>query len=428
MYLKLLRSIFLKHRIRVTPGMAVFSGLLLIFIFLRLYQLEARMPFAWDQIQNSWVMKNLIVNHRFPLEGMVAKGNSGFYIGPAYYYLLAPFYFIFNLDPVAAAVFAGIVAVLNFLILYFVTKRLFSAGISLLALFIYTFSQISLTYDRIPWPVIFIPGVSVLIFYFLYQSLLGKTKYIFWLAFATGFAFNIHFSAIFFPIIILLTTPLLLRQKKARVYGFLSMPLFAVWFLPNILAGTHNGFAPANNIVSYIATYYHGFHLTRFWQITGDAFIQFSGVLYFNWLKILSVMLLPIFMIVLYKERPKPQTKILLYLVVLWFLIPWVIFTVYSGEISDYYFILNRPLVFIILGYLIYRLIHSKFMILKVITILFLAYYAAFNVKAFNDNKYSVLPKVRESVKEDIRIGKMIPFSDGNPEAYLYYVEIHKRQ
>ena len=57
-------------------------------IFLRLYNVDKQNPFGWDQVDNAWTAKNMIINHWYPLVGMVAKQNSGFYIGPLYYYLI----------------------------------------------------------------------------------------------------------------------------------------------------------------------------------------------------------------------------------------------------------------------------------------------------------------------------------------------------
>lgn len=41
--------------------------------------MEVLNPFGWDQVDNAWAAQNMIVNHKFPLLGMVAKQNSGIY-------------------------------------------------------------------------------------------------------------------------------------------------------------------------------------------------------------------------------------------------------------------------------------------------------------------------------------------------------------
>src|SRR3989304_3365517 len=113
--------------------------LFLCFVFLRFWDMEGRMQFTWDQVQNAWVMKDMIVDHKLPLEGMVAKLNSGIHIGPAYYYLLVPFYLAIDLDPIAGGVFAGAVAIATFIALFAVLRNIFSYETALAGLTLYTF-------------------------------------------------------------------------------------------------------------------------------------------------------------------------------------------------------------------------------------------------------------------------------------------------
>ena len=116
-------------------------------LFFRFYQLEERNPFGWDQVDNAWAAKNIIVEHKWPLVGMVAKQNTGFYIGPLYYYFIAPFYWIFNLDPIASPIAAGITSIVSFFVLFFITKKLFSFNVALMASFINTVSFFTISAD-----------------------------------------------------------------------------------------------------------------------------------------------------------------------------------------------------------------------------------------------------------------------------------------
>lgn len=59
----------------------LFIGIFLLHLFFRFYNFEVRNIFRWDQVDNAWAAKNIIVDHKFPLLGMVARQNTGFYIG-----------------------------------------------------------------------------------------------------------------------------------------------------------------------------------------------------------------------------------------------------------------------------------------------------------------------------------------------------------
>ena len=72
--------------------------LILLFVVLlitRFYATEQYNPFGWDQVDNAWAAKHILIDHTLLLTGMVAKGSSGIFIGPFYYYFVAFFYFWF---------------------------------------------------------------------------------------------------------------------------------------------------------------------------------------------------------------------------------------------------------------------------------------------------------------------------------------------
>ena len=151
-------------------------AIFLLGIFLRMYQMDFKYPFGYDQVDNAWAAKNIIVNHRFTLVGMVAKVDSGIYIGPAYYYLVALFYFICNLNPEASHAVAIISSIFTFWTIFYVFKKLFSTEFAVIAVLINTFNYHALNFDSVLWPVQLLPGVSLIIFYLLYKVVLGDVK------------------------------------------------------------------------------------------------------------------------------------------------------------------------------------------------------------------------------------------------------------
>ena len=230
----------------------------ILFFVLRIYDMDAKYPFGWDQVDNAWAAQKIIVNHDFPLVGMVAKQNTGFFIGPAYYYLVGFFYWLAGLNPIATQYIALITSIFTFFVIFFVTKKLFSFRIALLACFINTVAFAGFSFDVVQWPVGFLPGISLLIFYFLYKLLKGEEKYIIFLAIMTGLAFHVNFTAIFFPFIIALCSPFFPRNKKMFLYLFLSIPLFLLWFIPNFIFQMQNN-SQLSSMSNYLNTYYHGF-------------------------------------------------------------------------------------------------------------------------------------------------------------------------
>lgn len=61
-------------------------------IYLRFWQFEHAISFGWDQGRDAFAVRDLL-HGKFLLKGP-RTGVGDFYLGPAYYYLLAPFYLI----------------------------------------------------------------------------------------------------------------------------------------------------------------------------------------------------------------------------------------------------------------------------------------------------------------------------------------------
>ena len=305
---------------------------LAIFLFellLRFYDINGKSPFGYDQVDNAWAAMNLIVNHKLPLVGMAAKGNSGIFLGPFYYYLISIIYWITNLNPIASGIFAGLTSIFTFWVIFYVSRKLFSAEVAIIAVFINTFLLPAIIFDRVQWNVNFIPSVSFIIFYVLYRITLGDFKKIIVLALLVGASLSVHFTSIFFPIIIILTLPFFPRNKETLKYILLSVPLFLIWLVPNIIFQLQQKSA-ASNFTSYFHTYYHGFHLRRVVQLTGDGLIQFNSYSFLDKLIPLKFIAVPLFFLLyLYKSIPR-EKLIFCYLVLLWFIVPWFVFATYS--------------------------------------------------------------------------------------------------
>jgi len=390
-------------------------------VFFRFYQMDQRNPFSFDQVDNAWAAKTIIVDHRFPLVGMVAKGNSGIYIGPIYYYLISIFYLLTNLNPIASALFAGVTSIFTFWALFYFVKKLTNSGTAVIAVLINTFISSGIAFDRVQWPVNFIPGISLIIFYLLYKIVTGDAKKIVWLAVATGFMCSIHFTAIFFPIIVLLSLPLFPRNKTTIKYILLSIPVFILFLAPNIIyqlsqKGANGTFA------NYIGENLHGFHLRRVIQLTHDALIQFNHYLGWQIGEFLKYFALPVFFILYLYKSIKKNKLIFSYLILLWFIVPWFVFSLYKGEISDYYFSANRFIALMVLSYLIYRVFSLKFLLAKILVVVALFIFCIYSFINFLPNaERNGLASQEIAVSAQIKASEKIDWGRGVPSAYIYY-------
>lgn len=407
--------------------------LVLIFIshvFFRFYNLENWASFNWDQVDNAWAAAKILIAHKYPLVGMVAKQNSGMYIGPLYYYLVAFVYKLTDMHPIAAPILAAVTSLFSFTVVYSVTKKLFSPWVGVWATVIYTFSAYITGVERSQWPVNFLPAFSLLILYNLYRLLTGNPKYGIYLAIVMGLFFHIHFTAIFYPMIVFCTFPFLKWDRKHLKYYGISLMIFFLFFVPQIVYYTQAAQSGSiNNYSGYFATYYHGFHARRVLQLAPDAFIKFQSIMQvpYEKLKLLMFLYVPIFFFALLWKDKSKKTWLLCLVTALWFVIPWFVFSTYKGELTDYYFSSTLYVAIMILAWLSHALWMRKMIVFRVALLAFWGYFAVANYYQFmgSDNKQE-FRKNYISALEAADGDRYYNYADGDPKSYMYYYHMYK--
>lgn len=401
------------------------------FIFLRFYQLSERISLGWDQADSAWAAKSILVDNPVRLEGVPIKGNAGMFMGPLYYYLITPFYFFTGLDMIAAPIFAGVVSVVSFLIFYYISAKLFTTKVALIASVLYTFSAAVISADRVQAAFVLIPIVSYAVFYFLYKVVTGNEKYILYLAAAVGFGFHIHFTTAFYIPIILLTLPFFPRTKKTLLSLLLALPIFLLFISPMLYPMFFTKQSGSSSIVSYLNTSYHGLHLRRVLQLSHDGFISFQTILQLPILRPLVFFVLPLFAIVFYRTKPNKERKealLLSYLMALWIVIPWILLATYTGELTDYYFSLPRNLGIVMLAFLAVYMYEWKSVLPKLLVISLLTAFIGYNLFLFTRMSLGNYLVIKTSVENAVRNNTPIKFTDRDPLSYMYYVYTEYRK
>ena len=403
-------------------------ALFLLHVFLRFYSIETKSIFRWDQVDSAWAAKHIVVDHQFPLVGPENKQGSGVFIGPLYYYIVSFFYFLTNMDPIAAGLLAGVSSVVGFFVLYFVTKRMFSTKVALIALFINTVAFSSIDLERVQWEVNFIPALFLLAFYFLYRILSGNEKSIIYLAIVSALAFHAHLTtAVFFPIIMLCALPFFPRNKKTLRYGLLSIPIVLVGLAPIIIANIITGNSQVAESIAYANLSFHGVHLARIMQLLPTAFVQIESFLILPILKPVSFLLLPIFFIVYFLNIPTRKKFTVVALASLSFIVPLLVLSTYSGEITNYYYSMNRFVGLIIIAYLICKILELRNKIITLLIVILACLYAYTGIHKFLTLRVVGLQNYRSYVKDYVKNSKVIKFEHGSPFSYVYYFYTRKK-
>ena len=184
---------------------------------LRFYKISQYMTFLGDEGRDAIIVRRLLVNADLILVGPgTSIGNM--YLGPLYYYMMAPALFLANLSPVGPAVEVAMLGVITVLIVWLITKEWFGKKGAFVASLLYAISSTVVIYSRSSWNPNIMPFFSILSIYSIW-SVWKKFdfKWMFWLGIFLAFSLQSHYLALLlFPTvgIFYLLTIIKLRFKK----------------------------------------------------------------------------------------------------------------------------------------------------------------------------------------------------------------------
>ena len=91
---------------KILSWLPIFT-ILAIGAYLRLYKISLYMTFLGDEGRDVLIVKRMIVDGKWTLLGPTAS-VGGFFMGPIYYYFMAPFLWLWNFSPVGPAVMVAL--------------------------------------------------------------------------------------------------------------------------------------------------------------------------------------------------------------------------------------------------------------------------------------------------------------------------------
>lgn len=402
----------------------VFLGMLL-----RFYKINDVQSFGWDQARDAWLTRD-IIQGKWVLNGP-RTGVGHFHLGPLWYYLLVPFYLLTGLDPVAANHLNFIVNLFNFAAIFWVTKKILDDRAALFTIFFYATNKYLIELNRVAWNVSPVPGVAAIIFYCLYKIVYeNKYKYIFLLSFLSGLFFHLHFSVIFLPFIFLFSFALVKEKLRILKLSLLSLPLALVWLIPEFMYELSTKNTNINLFSNFLKDYFiDGFHLRFFIHRLYDGFIQFETLLSLPKINRYLVLVVPAIYVlfVVYDKNRKQRT--LGYLTMLWFLVPAVGYSFYSGATSEYYMLMSSMLVIYIVYYLFQKVVSQKNIILTLLSVIVLAGFTFGQVqKVVTKRIEGGLNKQKDEIREKIKNNNKVGYNEGDIQAYLWQIWVEDKK
>lgn len=359
------------------------KNLLLILIlvlaaFLRLYRIQDYMTFLGDEGRDVLVAYNILHGHLTLLGPTSSVG--GFFLGPIYYYFMAPFLLLFNYNPVGPAVMVALFGIATVWLVYIVGKDFFNAKVGLMAALIYAISPLVIVYSRSSWNPNLLPFFSLLTLYCLYKALRKNSlKLFFACGILFGIAMQLHYLSLFLGVVIIIYTfiVLLYKENNFKIFAkllknYLSIFLgFIVGWSPFIAFEIRHGFPDFKNIINFILfsgkTGVGGDYFVTvynvFFRVFGRLVFYFPTpdfqYIYKPWLLLTwqtFVLLFAVFACAVilfrffkaYKDKSQDFDKYLL--LIIWLTVGILFFGFYKKDIYDYYFTFMFPLPFLLVS------------------------------------------------------------------------------
>lgn len=165
-----------KKWIRENRREAIILGIILLLgAFFRLYKIDEYMTFLGDEGRDAIVVRRLLVNFD-PI--LVGPGTSigNMYLGPIYYYMMAPALLLANFSPVGPAAMVALLGIATIFFVWYVAKEWFppheerSMSVAgLIASGLYAVSPVVINYSKSSWNPNIMPFFALLCIYSLWK-------------------------------------------------------------------------------------------------------------------------------------------------------------------------------------------------------------------------------------------------------------------
>jgi len=220
-------------QILVSKETLVITLILLVGAILRFYNLPEGMHYLGDEGRDALIAKAIIKFEHFPLVGPPTSiGNL--YLGPLYFYLMAPFIGLFGFEPMGAAVFVILLSLATIGLIYFLAKEMLksqlAAGLSAL---LYAVSPAAVEYGRWPWNPNVMPFFAILFIFSLWQVLeKRKERWIILTGVSLALILQSHYMGL--AAIPVLIVALLIKKPKLknRIYWLIGLGSFLFLMSP----------------------------------------------------------------------------------------------------------------------------------------------------------------------------------------------------
>lgn len=401
---------------------------------MRLYRLREFIRFLGDEGRDAIIVKRILTLEHFPAVGAPTSVGQ-VYLGPFYYYFIAPWLALFRFDPVGLAYGVAVFSIIFLAVIYLVTRHFFNERVAIIATFLTSFSYILIELSRFSWNPNLLPLFSMLTAFFFLKAIKNKSK-LFYFLFGAFFAFSVqlHYLALSLalPISIIGLEDFLanVKSRTEKIVNYLiSLISFVVFMTPLLIFDLRHNFL---NFGNFIRLFQSGEAIGAgkiFTLVTTFSNLnQYLFNISFN--NILALILFAVILVLFFLNRQKNQYYFRSFII--FFIGSLIVISLYPGVKHPHYLGMLYGFYIIVVAIILSDFL-KRGILDKVLVSLFLIAFLYLNSKNYaflkskpNDQMglaKNIAQKIYENVKADKFTVTSLPekYSDST---YRYYLEI----
>jgi 4-amino-4-deoxy-L-arabinose transferase-like glycosyltransferase len=342
------------------------------------------MEFLGDQGRDVIIIRDFLKNgNLFFIGPQTSIGNM--YLGPFFYYLIAPSLLLANFNPVGPAIFIALLNILTAYLIYYVAKRWFDQKTGLISSFLFAISPVVIKYSNFIWNPNIMPLFSLLFVYFFFEGFRTKKYHLFLFAsLSFVMVMNSHYLGLallpFTGIYWLYSLIKFYKTKSTDLkpflkYTFLAIFIFILSLTPQILFDIKHQGQNTKALINFFTYRETTVNIKAYKAIPKlpALFNQVNTRLLTGKNEIVGLIVSIVFSISLlftiFNKGFKFETsKLSSFLIVFfWYFSGLVALALYKQHIYDHYFAFLFPSVFILIGYLITKYKYVGYILLLTI-------------------------------------------------------------
>lgn len=405
--------------------------ILVVGAFLRLYKIEQYMTFLGDEGRDVIIVRNLLVKAD-PI--LIGPGTSigGMYLGPLYYYFMAPFLFFSNFSPVGPAVGVALLGVATIYLVYLSGRDWFGEKAGLIASALFAISPTVIIFSHSSWNPNIMPFFALLSVYSIWK-VYKKQNFKWLIVCAVSFAFVLqshYLGVLLLPVLFLYW----IRSKVSWKYTIISVLIFGFLMSPLLIFDIRHDWMNSKALYKFLTVREETVSIKPwtaipkvypiFEQINSSlltAKSQPAG-------KVITLVL-TMFILSILIFRKKIILHTAYYILLLWLVTGLIGLGIYKQNIYDHYFGFLFPIPFLLIGLIFQEVFNSKY---KVFGISFFAILILVNLinNPFNNHPNNQLQRAKNVSNKVLEIAGNKPFdlavlAERNYEdGYRYFMEV----